>query len=331
MRQTKLILVEGLPGSGKSTTAQALAWLLDNMGVPIRWWYEEEVDHPVYIFRDRASLQQVVDDLAGGEYRRVIAAALAQWRRFAAKVQAAETVVLIDSCLFGYLTWSLFPFAVPEVEIQRYVTEVAHIIARTHPYLIYFYQHDVATSLERLCARRGGAASRRLIEQATQSRYGRQRGLQGFAGMVAYWTAYRHLTDAVFARLAFPKVAIETTAGDWPAYRRQVLACLDLPPVEAWRLPDGALARFVGTYQYAEGNDQGSVTISLEAGELFLDGAPGIWPHSRLLPKAQNAFDVESLPFVMSFEESGDGHIARMLAAGPELLGGQLPRVFVKG
>ncbi len=77
MRQTKLILVEGLPGSGKSTTAHALARLLAGRRVPVRWWYEEEINHPVYAFRDRASLRQVVDDLARGEYRRVIAAALA--------------------------------------------------------------------------------------------------------------------------------------------------------------------------------------------------------------------------------------------------------------
>lgn len=233
MRRTKLILVEGLPGSGKSTTAQALARTLADTGAPVRWWYEEEVGHPVYVFQDRASLRQVVDDLARGAYRRVIAAALAQWRRFAAMVQEAETIVLIDSCLFGYLTWSLFPVAVPEVEIHAYVTEVARIIAPCHPCLIYFYQHDVAASLERLCVRRGGATAQRLIEQATQSRYGQQHGLQGVAGMVTYWTAYRHLTDAAFAELAFPKVAIETTAGDWPAYRRQVLAFLDVAPVAA--------------------------------------------------------------------------------------------------
>lgn len=330
VRPTKLILVEGLPGSGKSTTAHTLARRLADRGLPVRWWYEEEVGHPVYAFRDRASLQQVVDDLARGEYRRVIAAALAQWRRFAALVQEADTVVLIDSCLFGYLTWSLFPLAVPEAEIRAYVAEVARIIASASPGLIYFYQQDVGASLARLCARRGGSTEQRLIQQSTQSLYGQQRGLQGFAGMVAYWTAYRQLTDAAFAGLALPKLAIETTAGDWLTYRRQVLAFFDLPPSETRRLPDGEAARFVGTYRYEEGDAQGSATISLEDGELFVDGVPHVWPHNRLLPKAHNAFAVESLPFEVSFEEASDGRITRMLATGPELLGGKLPRIFVK-
>lgn len=330
MRMTKLILVEGLPGSGKSTTAHTVARLLADRGVPVRWWYEEEVNHPVYAFRDRTTLQQVVDDLADGEYRRVLATALAQWRRFAVLMQGTDSVVLIDGCLLGYLTWSLFPLAVPEAEIREYVAEVERIIAPATPCLIYFYQQDVGASLARLCARRGGDTEQRLIQQSTQSPYGRQRGLQGFAGMVAYWAAYRQLTDAAFAGLALPKLAIETTAGDWPTYRQQVLTFLGLPPAATQRLPDGEAARFVGTYRYEEGDARGSATISVEGGELFLDGVPHVWPHNRLVPKARNAFDVESLPFEIAFSEASDGRIMRMVATGPELLSGKPPGIFVK-
>lgn len=169
MRQTGLILVEGLPGSGKSTTAHALTRLLASQQIPVRWWYEEERDHPVYIFRDRATLQHLVDALDRGEYREVILDALAQWQSFAATVQDMDTVVIIDSCLFGYLTWSLFPFDVPEAEIRSYVSAVADIIAPAHPALIYFYQDNVAASLARLCARRGGDTEQRLIQRSTQS------------------------------------------------------------------------------------------------------------------------------------------------------------------
>lgn len=72
------------------------------------------------------------------------------------------------------------------------------------------------------------------------------------------------------------------------------------------------------------------MTISLEGGALFLDGAPQVWPHSRLLPKEHNAFDVEALPFAVAFDEASDGRITRMVATGPELLSGKLPQVFVK-
>lgn len=43
-----LILVEGLPGSGKSTTAEGLArWLTEECGHPAQHWPEGRIDHPV--------------------------------------------------------------------------------------------------------------------------------------------------------------------------------------------------------------------------------------------------------------------------------------------
>jgi len=46
LNQTKLILVEGLPGSGKSTTAQLIKEILDEMNVPSLLFFEGNSDHP---------------------------------------------------------------------------------------------------------------------------------------------------------------------------------------------------------------------------------------------------------------------------------------------
>ena len=89
-------------------------------------------------------------------YRAVIAAALRQWRRFAALVGAGDEIVVIDGCFFGYLTWSLFPLDVSEAEILADLAEVERIVAPLNPALIAFRQADVAA---RSCgsARRGKA------------------------------------------------------------------------------------------------------------------------------------------------------------------------------
>src|SRR5262249_31132645 len=49
---TNLILVDGLPGSGKSTTAQ-LVWLqLVRSGYDASWFFEHQSSHPIYKYDD---------------------------------------------------------------------------------------------------------------------------------------------------------------------------------------------------------------------------------------------------------------------------------------
>lgn len=93
MRQTKLVMIEGIPGAGNTRKrVPALAqFLLDQYlrrGIPACWHYEEERAHPALCFHSRSSLQRVRDELTGGNHRHVIGAALAQWRRFADLVEA---------------------------------------------------------------------------------------------------------------------------------------------------------------------------------------------------------------------------------------------------
>ncbi len=177
MRKTKLILIEGIPGSGKSTLAQFIAHILTQQGIVCQWRYEEEKDHPLYVFHDLVTLQHTIDALNNGHYKQIVKAALERWNVFAQELQSSQTVMILDGCLFGYLTWSLFPLDIPADEIQDYLSQVEQIIRHLQPCLIYLYQQNLPQALERICERRGSDTRTRLIEQATQSPYGQRQGL----------------------------------------------------------------------------------------------------------------------------------------------------------
>ncbi len=319
MRDTKLILIEGLPGAGKSTTAHFLARHLARQAIPHRWWYEEERGHPLAVFDDRASLRRVVEALSSGQHRPVVAAVLDRWRQLAARLRAADEIVLLDGCLFGHLTWSLFPAGVPEAEIHAYLAEVERIIAGCAPCLIALDQEDVAAALRRICARRGGDTAERFIRNATASAYGRRRGLAGFDGLVAFWRDYRALTDAAFARIGFPKLAIEVGGGDWANVQRRVADFLGLPPAAEATAPDASLEQFTGRYRDRDG-DKPPCTISLDGGSLVLDGVAGLWPRSRLIPTGPGLFEIESFPLAVAFAADAAGATATMTIAGRGLL-----------
>jgi thymidylate kinase len=332
VRTTRLILLEGIPGSGKSTMGQFLARELSAQGIPHRWWYEEEQAHPLYVFQDPASLQQLLDDLAGGKYELVIAAALAKWRALAATIVSHDEIVLLDSCFLGYLTWTLFAFDVPIVEIQAYLDEVERILRSLSPCLLYFYQADLAQALQIIGERRGGQTRERLIRNATQSAYGQRLGLQGFAGLVAYWAAYRQFADAACQATGFATLAIETGAGDWLTYQRQARVFLDMAPSVRVALPSTDLQRYVGTYiqRDAAGMMRYSVTAWVEDNRLVIDGLPEVWPRTGLTATAVGAFAVDSFPWSVVFTADHTGAIERMTVSGPDLLFGAAPGALTK-
>ena len=330
MRNTKLILIEGIPGSGKSTLAQFVTHALTDAEIACRWWYEEEKGHPLYVFHDKASLQETIDALTTGQYRQIIEAALVKWEKFSKKLQSSEIVAVLDGCLFGYLTWSLFPLGVPADEIHSYLSQVEQILHPLHPCLLYLYQQDVAHALEKICERRGGDTRSRFIAGATQSSYGKQRQLQGFDGMVTYWMDFRDLIETAFSLFDASKLTLENSAGNWLTYERNVLAFFGLPLWEKEIVVPSELERFVGAYSVEEDEGQHTCLVLLEENCLIVDGIPQVWPRTRLIPESRYRFAVESLPFQITFEKDANEIVTGMRVTGPELLFGTVDRLFVR-
>jgi hypothetical protein len=107
---------------------------------------------------------------------------------------------------------------------------------------------DVAGALRRICDERGPALEAYWIRAAEGSRRGRRLGLPGFAGLVAFWAAYREVVDAALRRLPFPKLAIDATDQGWGAAEAAIFGFVGLPPYEAVALAPPAAARVAGPY-----------------------------------------------------------------------------------
>lgn len=326
MINTKLIMIEGIPGSGKSTTAQFISQIMHRKGERHKWWYEEEQEHPVYIYDDYRTMQQIVDDLTSGKYRDIINRALKRWQEFVASVQSSSEIIIVDSCLFGYLTWSLFPYNVTKQEIMKYIKDVEQIIKPLNPQLIYFYQTDVGAALKKICNRRGEDTEENFIRAATQSLYGKTLGLEGFEGMVTYWQNYRRITDEAFNYLDCSKIAIENTEGKWSLYGQNILEFLGIEQVDEGHKVQQNIKHLVGSYlANAEGTPDCSIQI--ESGNLIVDGLPQVWIRSKLIPLSFDVFQVQSLPLEVRFVEDES---IQMYVTGPTLFGGTVDYKFTK-
>jgi hypothetical protein len=329
---TKLILVEGCPGSGKSSTSQHIARQLQAAGVECRWYYEEESPHPLAIGRQlygRANFRDFGRDV------------LRAWRDFASRAKRGRVVHIVESHFFQDIIGPMVRVDIKPDRILRVVRRMAEFAEPLNPALVYLHQPDYGATMRRILDERGERIEQLYLHRAESSDYGKRLGLQGFDGLVQFWTDARAYMEQLVEELSFAKVAIDNTTRDWAAHYGQISELLDVAIGPPATLDEAQLREYAGTYTYetkgpprrAGGEtrlgvvdvrrriggvprrevlrhrQQKEFTLAVEQGELVLRDYPWLWPVNRLIPLGKDRFDIRSWPFQMRFERGRGGAV----------------------
>jgi len=233
MEKSRLIFVEGIMGSGKSTTARWLARLYRRAGIPARP-VPEARPHPTNVFRTLPHWKQPWLDLTAEE---LVTRSYANWQAFVRRALSASHISVFDGQLFhGDFTCLLLMACAPK-QLHQYVHTVLQIAQPLQPIIIYCHQADVAQALDRISAKRGGGWVESQVAWKVASPYGQEHGLAGIDGWKQLYRDYRQVTDMCLQTLSIPKIKIETSAGEWSSYQMRICKFLDLPflPEPVWQ------------------------------------------------------------------------------------------------
>jgi len=217
--ERRLVIVEGIVGSGKSTTTRFIATSLEKANRRARPIPEATMPHPTRAFGELAHPYQPWLDVTPAE---LADQSLSKWRSFVDSACALDTVSVLDGQLFhGDLT-NLFLMEAGRAAIAEYSRAVEEIIHPLNPLLIYLYQEDVERALRAIAAQRDDAWVKYQIDWKLQAPYSRRRGLGGLKGLIALYKDYQELTDELYAGLDLAKLAIENSQQDWPLYNQRI-------------------------------------------------------------------------------------------------------------
>lgn len=171
--KTNLIIAEGLPGSGKSTTAAMIAEELAKKSVKTVCVDEGEADHPAdyadYDFPDFETERTKI---------------LEKWRSFVKN--ADKETVYVFNCIFlqNPMCETMMRFGMSEKDSERYIAEIAEIIKPLSPVIVYIDQPNVRAAIDAVLDERGNEWFNAVIGYHVSQGYGKQNGLTGYDGYI---------------------------------------------------------------------------------------------------------------------------------------------------
>jgi hypothetical protein len=287
-----MILVEGIPFTGKSTTSEYIATQLDLNGYAAHWVSEGMLlqryfPHAVAVLDQKQPLAEPV--------------LRAEWRAFVDHVLAAAPLFVVDSALSYVAIAPLLMEDRPVEAIHAELSQIAALCAPLHPHVIHL-TGDVERLVPASILERGAGWQEHLVRQAESAPYQQARGRSGIVGATRLLDDSQQLLCAVLAHDAWPTLTLDVTTADWAAHRRAMLAFLRLDEVLVERpaLTRSVLQSYVGTYVTDDPERADKVlAVQLEHETLVLHGAS--MRYGSLVAVSPTRFHLQATPLDLEF------------------------------
>lgn len=226
---SRLIVLDGLPGSGKTTTGQWLTACLHQRGLNVRWLPESDISHPLWWYEHWNGREYQPPDFNHIPLETFIQTSISKWKDFTLSAHGTGQLFVAESLFFqNAVAMFLMGGSWPK-RLVEYAQEVQSITQSLAPILVYFRQDNVAAALRKICTLRGHSFEEELIRNMEHFPYLQQRELKGLDGVTTLWHDISTLTDSLFDAYPIRKLSIETSEGHWQTYHQHILEFLGLP------------------------------------------------------------------------------------------------------
>jgi hypothetical protein len=295
----KLILVEGMSGSGKSTTSQ---WLNLTLGrsFPTAWYPEDGEPGGLRCYYDPE--KQSVEEYGN--------ALVSRWSDFLTESFLEEGTWIVESALLQSPIHGLLLRDVDAATIEAIVGRILRVVSSVEPCLIFLRPDDPGEAIRRACRSRYEGLLEEYVQRIERSAFGTHRGLSGFEGLVTFWEQYARIGDVLVDRFEGRKVVVRSSGDNREPARRIIRDFLDrcgfaLSSTSERELPSSELSRYAGIYARRSGDRTAEIEIRLVNGELVVFGlAPFLWDAGeRLIPTESSTFAAASWSTEVHFQE----------------------------
>lgn len=283
----KLILIEGVPGSGKSSVAQLVTLGLQRAGLSARWHHENDRNHPI---SPLGSISGAGDDR------------LTVWSRFIEQTMAQDEIVVLESALFQKQL-NGFVKARRESEIKPLFEALFALLLPAKPLLVCFRQSSMLDHVEWLIELRGSGTLRHFLGILRDSAFSIASSQTGAALVAHYYDRVQAVTVDVAAQFPGELLILTDAKEDWEAAHGRVFERLGIPTLVRPNLPNELKQKLAGRYKCVDG---------IELAEILVEGGRLKFNHDgwlELIDLAERHFFIDNRPDEIRFTIGDDGAI----------------------
>lgn len=293
---TKLIIVDGHSSVGKSSISKSVYQQL-SLQRPAYWLHEECEAHPIR--QDEFSFG-ALDTVEGMQANR--AGMLRKWAAFAESVSASGQVCVTEGCLLHaydrYFIHSLWD----EAEIAAFYAQVVEVIRELDPVIVFLHRPDLRASLEKAFTARGAWWRDLMLKRDDRHVYFKNHVYVDESSMFDAISFEQKRMMEIFDGLPCARIKIDTSAEQWEAYAREILAFIGVPYRKIEAHPCD-LRAYAGTYRLQNGAAPDEWVISYDEvnGCLY---TTLFWPYMPMRCAEQDVFELISFPVQLRFQKS---------------------------
>jgi predicted kinase len=203
----QLIFIEGMIGSGKTTTAMQVGDWLSRRGETARVFCEYAADHPIQT-RSEDRLRAAAD----------------QWCRLAERCLRDRQTIILESSFLQNSVMPAFIAGAPARTVNEIFTRIQRQVAPAEPLLVYLRPSDTGAAIARIHRTRGEPWSSRNVAFVENSPWARRRNLQGQDAVVKLYQAWEPIVTRLYRRYPFPKIMVTDPQNDWPMTLTRICA-----------------------------------------------------------------------------------------------------------
>ncbi|MFP4479147.1 MAG: hypothetical protein ACLFPM_06915, partial [Candidatus Izemoplasmatales bacterium] len=225
MAKSKLVIISGMSGVGKSSTAQKLAGLCKREDVQHTWYHEEMDDHPIRWADGGEFNIGPIDTIEG--MSKNLEDMYKRWKNLVSTIKNQDGLHIMEGCLFQAIIRYFFNSPLSREEIKKYYQEVFKILEPVSPHIIFLNRPNVRESFEKAFKVRG-EGWKNIILDSSEDYYFKSHEYKGDESVFAMEADYQNLAGEIFDSYSGPKLKIDTSKEKWEQYMESITHFLNI-------------------------------------------------------------------------------------------------------